>query len=354
MKVAYIDHSFHQHTHSTQFAIELLQEYFEVECFWDDSWQNGLVAHSLVSALSKFEPDVIVFFQVLWSPRLLKRLGIHSAVFIPMYDGCHRMSVRDWRRYESYPFLSFSSTLARKLELAGLQTLAATYYPDVVGKVRKTSDANKSLAGFFWYRTPKVSWKIVEKLASSSQWSEIYLHNAPDPGAPTISLDEVEGGGLPVEIGTWFDDREQFAEKVGSSDVFFAPRLLEGIGMGFLEAMSLGCCVVAPDLPTHNEYIEDGLNGLLYDPTRPESIDFSGAIAIGDRAAEDVRAGRERWKNQIGEIISFVERQAGKNDFEEMKRFVEVASRSERALKVKDHIILRALRHFLNMLPFTS
>ena len=35
--------------------------------------------------------------------------------------------------------------------------------------------------------------------------------------------------------------------------------------MGFLKAMAMGRCVIAPNTPTMNEYIEDGINGFLYD-----------------------------------------------------------------------------------------
>jgi hypothetical protein len=35
--------------------------------------------------------------------------------------------------------------------------------------------------------------------------------------------------------------------------------------MSFLEAMNHGCCVVAPNSPTHNEYITHMLNGILVD-----------------------------------------------------------------------------------------
>ena len=35
--------------------------------------------------------------------------------------------------------------------------------------------------------------------------------------------------------------------------------------MAFLEAMSLGLIIIAPNNPTYNEYIISGHNGFLYD-----------------------------------------------------------------------------------------
>ena len=78
-----------------------------------------------------------------------------------------------------------------------------------------------------------------------------------------------------LEISEWYDTREEMIKDMEKSAVYIAPRLYEGIGMSFLEAMAHGRCVIAPDNPTMNEYITDKVTGYLYNPNQivPLSLD---------------------------------------------------------------------------------
>ena len=60
-------------------------------------------------------------------------------------------------------------------------------------------------------------------------------------------------------------DGEEMTIDMLKSTIYIASRPYEGIGMSFLEAMADGRCVVAHDNTTHNEYIEHGKNGFLFD-----------------------------------------------------------------------------------------
>jgi glycosyltransferase involved in cell wall biosynthesis len=51
--------------------------------------------------------------------------------------------------------------------------------------------------------------------------------------------------------------------------------------MAFLDAMARGLCVVTPDRPTMNEYIEHGVSGLLFEPAAPTRLVVSNWKAIG-------------------------------------------------------------------------
>ena len=91
---------------------------------------------------------------------------------------------------------------------------------------------------------------------------------------------------------------------------FSLPRPAEGIGHSFIEAMALGHCVVAADRPTMNEYIRDGVNGLLYDPDRPRSLDFSRSRELGLAARASSAAGRKAWLDALPDIRRFLEEPA--------------------------------------------
>jgi glycosyltransferase involved in cell wall biosynthesis len=102
--------------------------------------------------------------------------------------------------------------------------------------------------------------------------------------------------------------------------------------MTFLEAMARGCCVLAYDGPTMNEYIEHRRNGLLFRDHPPRLAtrlarrlrlaaplpyevtdeqpwrEFAGAPLqeLGDRAREDHVAGQARWCASLDAYAEFL------------------------------------------------
>lgn len=76
--------------------------------------------------------------------------------------------------------------------------------------------------------------------------------------------------------------RERMAELFRLASVAVSPSLHDGTPNTLLEAMACGCFPVAGDIESVREWIADGDNGLLCDPTSPEAL--AGAIvrALGD------------------------------------------------------------------------
>jgi glycosyltransferase involved in cell wall biosynthesis len=109
-----------------------------------------------------------------------------------------------------------------------------------------------------------------------------------------------------VNVSRWYDTREAFSQDLAKSQVFFAPRRTEGIGLSFLEALGLGMAVVASDGSTMNEYIRSGVNGYLYDPEQPLPPEWTQAATWGDNARRDFLEGRERWTNSVPAILEFL------------------------------------------------
>jgi hypothetical protein len=82
-------------------------------------------------------------------------------------------------------------------------------------------------------------------------------------------------------------------KRIAESQIFIAPRRFEGIGMAFLEAMAMGCVVVAENQATANEYILHGSTGLLYagdgeKVRRPSGISPAELKEIGLRARDHI------------------------------------------------------------------
>ena len=61
--------------------------------------------------------------------------------------------------------------------------------------------------------------------------------------------------------------------------------------MAFIEAMAMGKCVVAHNDATMNEYIKDGVNGILFDADRPIAIAESQILSVHS----NIHAIKEQW-----------------------------------------------------------
>jgi len=305
-RLAFIDHSFHQKTTATFFLMDMLREHCEVEIFWDESWLNGPRVD--IGKLGQMGFDTIILFQLIdkYTPVELKNCGCRNIVLIPMYDHSGGWPDSFWLQYRDYKILNFSRSLHRKLETLGLKTKYFQYFlpPDLPMPEHRGPEA---LHGFFWQRTDQISWDQIHTLISGTDFESFHLHLAVDPpGYRKVVPSAEDMKKYDIVISEWSDSREEYLKILSASNVFFAPRLYEGIGMSFIEAMAQGKFIVAPDYPTMNEYVVDGVNGLLYDPnnisplTFPSAIDFE--VSVRTRAGD----GYEKWISQKAELTDFI------------------------------------------------
>lgn len=71
---------------------------------------------------------------------------------------------------------------------------------------------------------------------------------------------------------------------IRAADVFVLNSEYEGLSHTLLEVMNLGTPIVASDVCGNPEVIEDGVNGLLADPRRPETVRAAVARLLDDPA----------------------------------------------------------------------
>ena len=210
-----------------------------------------------------------------------------------------------WREeFNSAKVLCFSATLYREIAAFVPVRHFAHYYPDP-GQLPRPAHSD-ALNGFFWFRQPPITPALLARLTAGTRFDRMTLHHAPDPGGPPPQLGSDEP--LATErVGTsWFADRGSYLAQLAEHNVFFASRLHEGIGLGFLEAMAMGLCVVAPATPTHSEYISHGTNGLLYTPDDPAPLSLVRHAELGERAREQVARGRELWERHEATLLEFL------------------------------------------------
>lgn len=108
--------------------------------------------------------------------------------------------------------------------------------------------------------------KDVIRLFPPNEGYSMHLHWARDDGKEIDkSIDQALKRYKEHSLSFWFDSKQEMVNCMNGCDLYVSPRLYEGIGMGFLDAMAYGLVPVAFDTPTHNEYISNGYNGILFD-----------------------------------------------------------------------------------------
>ena len=308
-RIAYVDHSYHRTTQSTNFLRDMLRRRgHEVEEFWDEAWRGGkAVEWSAVQG-----HDIVIMFQSYCPPGTAAFRQVHpNVIYIPMLDqfgiwqGPMQMQAQFWAPFQGSKVLNFSSALHCLATGFGIVSHWARYYQSAEPSVPSSAPG---LRGFLWLRREdQINWTLVRRLIEGTRFDGFHLHIAGDPGAPEPRLpDAADVAFHNITTSTWFKDRSELTALIDRANVYFAPRMEEGIGQSFLEAMARGKCVVAPNHGTMNEYILPGVNGLLYDRDAPRPLDFSNVSGMGVLARESVVAGHGQWLAAEEGILDFV------------------------------------------------
>lgn len=303
MNVAFLGNSFHlTRTGSADFFIRFLRD-----CFGE----IAVIPHKEAwGKLPGTKWDLLVVWQKHFPPEELESFPAQRVVVVPMLDDT-RLDAEYWRGYERFKIICFSSNLRERLAALGLTVMGVRYYPEPKS-VPGASDFTRGLKGFFWPRTKALDWQIVDRLIGTTPFARLHFHWTPDVHDDVEMPKNLERAGIQkVEVTTWFRDKGEYLASLSESNVFFASRRMEGIGMSFLEAMGMGMCVVAPDAPTMNEYIRGGENGILFDADSARPLDFTDAERLGGSARDSVAAGRQRWLEALPGVREFLEQPVG-------------------------------------------
>jgi hypothetical protein len=308
-RIAYLDHSFHRTTKSTVFLPEILIRHgHSVDFFWDDAWQGGApVAWADVQSY-----DVVIMFQSYCPPEgQYFRQSHPNVVYIPMLDqfGIWQGPIFNlsafWEPFQGSKVLNFSNAMHCMTTGFGIVSHFARYYQPIKSM---PAPPQQGLHGFFWVRREsQLPWRVIRRLIEKTRFDSLHIHLATDPGTPSPELPSAEDiAWHRITTSEWFENKADLNELMERANVFFAPRLEEGIGQSFLEAMSRGQCVVAPNQGTMNEYIIHGVNGLLYDNHDPQPLDFSHAYQFGVEAQDGASAGRILWEKGETDLVRFI------------------------------------------------
>lgn len=300
-KVLYLDLPYHRKTKSSLFLLELLKKYYTVDVYYYDT--NLQIIREIRSILDK-EYDFLICWQVMPEEFLLNQLNYKKGIFFPMYDNVVMMPDDNWTRFSRFTIISFSRVLYENLLGKGFNVKYIQYFPEIQPVNRWGN--KKSM--FFWQRTNQIDANLIFKLCEKLKVEKIHIHKALDPGFCFKNVDSCDT--YDIEYTNWFQNREELLDIIMQSSYYAAPRIYEGIGMSFLEAMALGRCVIAPDYPTMNEYIINGETGLLYNYQNPELLEMPNIEKIQKNTYEYMSEGYLIWEKEKGNIIEWIEEQS--------------------------------------------
>jgi len=295
-KLLFIGHTYHKKTKSSQFMQDILSDYYDIENFYFDPYTDDIQTAFDILKGKKF--DVMVLWQIMPSMDKLKQyVSFKHCAFFPMYDGAASREDRIWYQYRDVNIINFSKTLHDELKALGFSSYYFQYFPKPI----EITNFGNEKSIFFWQRVNQININTISNLIDLNNIEHIHFHHAIDPNhtfvepAPDIVAKATHS--------TWFDTREDMQEQMQKSAIYIAPRMFEGIGMSFLEAMAMGRCVIAPNYPTMNEYIKNGENGILYDLNNLQTVDLSHVREIQERAKNYIKSGYENWEKQKQKII---------------------------------------------------
>jgi hypothetical protein len=306
-RLAFVDHSFHRASRSSDFFKELLDTEYDISTFFDETWSGGEEADVRLINAGNF--DVVIFWQSLPAPLSLLRLNCENLIWVPMFDSEWRLAGLAWRalRAINMKVICFSKKIFDAAQKDGVSSYYAQYFPALPPQSVQY-DAPRV---FFWQRTNLLTWALIRRLLSGSNVEKTILRDDPDPEHvfEEPSHDDVERFNIEIARNIRIasgGQREDYLKMLSECNIFVAPRLREGIGLTFLEAMAMGMCVIGPDLPTLNEYVESRWTGYLFDPRDPTALDISHFTECGIRARAAIGEGRKEWLAGIPTMKQFI------------------------------------------------
>lgn len=295
----FVDHVFHLQTKSFEFLVDILRKSFEIRRIFVDP------AGPFDASTLDLSTDIVVLAQVdFLTPYFV--LHQKSVIVVQMYDGSAGLPEQHWMLNRQARYLNFSQSLHAKALALGCESLLVKYAPNPqqVPKV----ESFETLRCFFWNRLPTspINTKSIGELLKG-QLDRCHVH-LPRDDLEVSSSKVQQDFDCKVTTSNWFQNKSDFDTVLNSCNVFIAPRVAEGIGHAFLDAMARGMLTIAWDLPTHNEYISNWHNGVLINEnTKSVNLkDRTDLARIGKMARISIENDYRQWLLDASKIVEFI------------------------------------------------
>lgn len=208
------------------------------------------------------QPDEITIFCQL--PPTENWLAQYSSpvVWIPMADAIFYPP--NMKQHPAVKVVAFSKSVEKMAQDLGLPYLRLQYFvnPDLFPPA--SFDGERVL--LYWNRTGLFHKRFLLRLCKELKVNRLIFRSAIDPRIEKNNYYELPPkiGTITIETHPTLTSYDAYLGLLKQANIFIAPRRVEGVGIALLEAMASGCCVLAYDDITMNEYISHGQNGLLF------------------------------------------------------------------------------------------
>src|SRR5581483_2892831 len=165
-------------------------------------------------------------------------------VWLPMWDHAARFEQAWWDALpKTLRIVAFSEPVARRAARAGLPVLRLRYFVDPAQRAPVSWTGGTVL--LYWNRAGLASLEFLRRTCEALQVDELLFRPRLDPRMPADRAYDVPErlGGAAVRVVD-VEGRDAYAHVSAAANVFFAPRLREGVGITFLEALARGCPVL--------------------------------------------------------------------------------------------------------------
>jgi len=307
---AFIGHYFHkERTNSHAYFMNLLQSKFIFFPSFINSYRTFSPSIFCTPHLGVYKNiDNAIIWQVHnWIiPESLRSYDGNKFIF-PMYDNDRDLSRDDYDPAANY--FCFCRCLHNRLTSFGLKSLYLSFFPAIdyssINPATPHRNTQRELKAFFWYRGD-VRISLVIRLCLKMGVTSLTIKYSPDPHIRKEELEaisDIKPYGIQIDCAEWHSTHHEYLSQLSGHHVFFAPRYNEGIGFSFLEALALGLCVVAPNTPTHNEYIVHGQSGLLHDGSDFISEYTNDIDSLAANAFESAQHGAYKWRSYYAPLM---------------------------------------------------
>jgi glycosyltransferase involved in cell wall biosynthesis len=293
-KIAFIDHPYHKITSSSSFFTKFLKNQgYDIDLIYVSNIDTDLN----MNVISKYEYFIVWQYDFI-APYLRKYEK--KVLLIPMLDGSYGYNQIHWKLLREVNTINFSKKMHNLSLGYGLNSTYVQFFPNP-DNFRLVKKSKESKIFFPERNSNYINISLLNKMIMFCD--HFHKHNFQDPNTFRSNAKFLNTKKY-TESETFSSSNEYF-EFLNNFNIFISPRLAEGIGLTFLEAMASGMCVFANDQATMNEYIDNFQTGILFSYNSSSKIDFREVDfhSIGSQARSYIAKGYKNWEFSLKEVL---------------------------------------------------
>jgi len=249
-----------------------------------------------------------------------------------MYDDIKWNRLSFWKKLpKSIKIIAYSKWISNLTANLEFKTMRVKYFENPNSLKPASWDNGYNI--FYWNRSGLLNKEQLESICNTLNAKTLIFRDHLDYYAhkkQQIILKNKIGNTDVINLDMC-SNSEKYMDYLSRCNIFIAPRIYEGIGLTFLEAIASGMVVLSPNSPTMNEYIQNNINGVFlpYKELRRHYNRFVTKLSnksgislpiilhrdklinlplekIGNNARKTHIEGYRKWVNTIPGIVDFI------------------------------------------------